>query len=263
MKNVILSVSLVLAGFFVTPVQAQPSAKNTEPPVVSFKGKITFERKANSHKQLDDMMKGQPGSENMLDQVKKQIPKYKVDFFELFFNQDISLYKLAKDGLTESKMMMGNQPADRNTVYRDLTKNQNIAEKFIYDKTYLIQDSIPQYQWKITEEFRKIAGYNCRRAETIIMDSIYVIAFYTDAIVTASGPESFSGLPGMILGIVMPRLNVTYFATKVDQYIPDEKGLLAPTKGEKNKNAQLDAKLRESMKQWGPWVNRILWYVNI
>ncbi len=151
MKNTLLLLSMFLSGYIVSPAFAQTSVKNNEPPVVSFKGKITFERKANSHKQLDDMMKGQPGSENMLDQVKKQVPKYKVDVFELFFNQDISLYKLAKDGLTESKMMMGNQPADRNTVYRDLSKNQNIAEKFIFDKTYLIQDSIPQYQWKITE----------------------------------------------------------------------------------------------------------------
>jgi GLPGLI family protein len=48
-----------------------------------------------------------------------------------------------------------------------------------------------------------IAGFNCRRANAMIMDSIYVVAFYTDEILTTGGPESFSGLPGMILGVAL------------------------------------------------------------
>lgn len=232
-------------------------------PSVTFKGKLTFERKTNVHKQMDEMMKGGMGNPVMIDNMKKQIPKYKTDVFELYFTEKQSLYQPAPDGISESKMMMGNLPAERNIVYHNYENMEGVAEKKIFEKTYLLSDSLPEYQWKITEEFRKIAGFNCRRAETIIMDSIYVIAFYTDAILAPGGPEGFNGLPGMILGIVLPRLNLTYFATDYENFIPDEKIIKAPQKGEAVNAKALDEKLGSSMKNWGNFVQRILWYIRL
>lgn len=243
-------------------VRITAQSKSSEPPLL-FKGKITYERKQNVHKQLDEFMKGNDGGNSWIEQVKKNSPKYKTDYFELIFNQEQSLYKPAKDGITESKMMMGNMPADRNIVYKHQTKSSYVAEKLIFEKPHLIKDSLRTYEWKITEEFRKIAGYNCRRAETIILDSVYVIAFYTDAIINPSGPEAFNGLPGMILGLVMPRLNVTYFATKVDNVLIPDTDFVIPTKGEKVKPSDLNAKLSESLKQWGNFVQRVMWWVYI
>lgn len=240
-------------------------AQNTQTvPSISFKGKITFERKINTHKQLDEMMKMRGGADNSFaENIKKQVPKYKTDIFELSYTDKKTIYKPAKDGISESKMMMGNIPADKNIVYTDLTNGQSITEKNLFDKSFLVKDSTKQFSWKITEEFRKIAGYNCRRAETIIMDSVYVIAFYTDAIVANTGPEGFNGLPGMILGIVMPRLNVTYFATKVDNFIAGEKEITPPSKGEIKTNAALEAGVRKNMSNWGNFVERMLWYINL
>jgi Protein of unknown function (Porph_ging). len=216
------AVSLLLC-----PSSIAQTSKN-DPPPLAFKGVIRFERKLNMHKQIDEFMKSQSGGAGMMDQMKKQLPKYKTDIFELFFNESKTLYKPAKDGISESKMMFGGVPAEKNIVYKDLEKDSLIAEKKIFEKTYLLKDSIPTFRWKITEEFRNIAGYNCRRAETIIMDSVYVIAFYTDGIIASGGPESFGGLPGMILGIVMPRLNITYFATKVENFLPNEQEIGDP-----------------------------------
>ncbi|KXK41430.1 MAG: hypothetical protein UZ11_BCD004001972 [Bacteroidetes bacterium OLB11] len=151
----------------------------------------------------------------------------------------------------------------KNVVFSDFTHHLSISQKNIFEKSYLIKDSLRNYQWKIKEEFRTIAGFNCRRAETIIMDSIFVIAFYTDAIITNGGPEGFNGLPGMILGIVMPRLNITYFATNVENYLANEDEVIAPTKGDKNNYATLETDLSSSLKQWGNIAQRMLWYVNI
>jgi GLPGLI family protein len=234
---------------------------STMPPIV-FRGKLTFERKVNVHKQLDEMMKSS-GNMTMAETMKKQVPKYKTDMFDLFFNETQSVYKPAPDGISESKMMMGNMPADRNIVHSDFEKKQVVAEKKVYEKVYLVADSVKNYEWKITEEFRKIAGFNCRRAETIMMDSVYVIAFYTDAILANGGPEGFNGLPGMILGIVMPRLNLTYFATGIDMATPTEKDMTAPSKGEKVTYKTLESKIRESMKQWGDYLQRVLWYIQV
>lgn len=246
---------------FFTLHSAFAQTKAGDPPPITFKGKITFERKVNTHKQMEDMMKGNAQASGMLDMMKKQMPKYKTDIFELSFNERYTLYKPAPNGITESKMMMGNAPADRNTVFSDFESDSSVSEKKIFEKTYLIRDTLKKFEWKITEEFRKIAGFNCRRAETVIMDSLYVIAFYADGIMTPGGPEAFNGLPGMILGVVMPRLNLTWFATNIENYLPDEKGMTPPVKGDKTTYAQISTSLAESTKQWGPFAQRILWYV--
>ena len=62
------------------------------------------------------------------------------------------------------------------------------------------------------------------------MDSVYVIAFYTDQITTTGGPESFNGLPGMILGVAIPRINTTWFATKLELVEVKPQDLIAPIK---------------------------------
>ncbi|HSR40342.1 MAG TPA: GLPGLI family protein, partial [Phnomibacter sp.] len=79
-------------------------------------------------------------------------------------------------------------------------------------------------EWRITDETRTIAGFDCRKAVGKMFDSLYVVAFYTDQIVTPAGPEQYNGLPGTILGLAFPRFYTTWFATKVElvQPKPDE-----------------------------------------
>jgi GLPGLI family protein len=96
-----------------------------------------------------------------------------------------------------------------------------------------------------------IAGFACRRANAIIMDSIYVVAFYTDEIITPGGPESFTGLPGMILGVALPHEHLTWFATKVQATPVTAAELAAPAKGKKLNNATLKSTMLESLKDWG------------
>ena len=83
------------------------------------------------------------------------------------------------------------------------------------------------------------------------MDSVYVIAFYTDQITTNGGPESFNGLPGMILGVAIPRINTTWFATKLELVEVKPQDLAAPLKGKKVDQAGLLKQLQGSMKEWG------------
>ncbi len=85
---------------------------------------------------------------------------------------------------------------------------------------------------------REIAGYTCRRANALVMDSIYVVAFYTEVIPVSSGPEIFSGLPGMILGVALPHENVTWFATSVKDN-DTLKEIKPPAKGKATDNTGL------------------------
>jgi len=232
-----------------------------EAPSILRRGTIQWERKMNMYGQLDDM--AQAGNKPWLDRVRESIDKYKIDQFEMMFTKEESLYQPQKDGISELKARWINVPSERNIVFNDYTNGTTVAQKELYDKTILIKDSLKNYKWKIKEEFRNIAGYNCRRAETIIMDSIWVIAFYTDAIIASGGPESFNGLPGMILGIAMPKLHVTYFATDVQAYTDARREILPPTKGKEYTRESFSAYLLSNMKQWGDWMQRVLQYSGI
>ena len=118
-----------------------------------------------------------------------------------------------------------------NTVYTDLSKNISVTQKDVFGDLFLIRDSVRTINWKITDETREIAGYLCRRANAIILDSVYVVAFYTIEIPVAGGPESFSGLPGMILGVVLPHENITWFATSVTDNPALSTSITQPQKG--------------------------------
>jgi GLPGLI family protein len=45
---------------------------------------------------------------------------------------------------------------------------------------------------------------------------MFMYCFFTDDITISGGPCSINGLPGMILGLTIPRLYTSYVATKVD-----------------------------------------------
>lgn len=224
-------------------------------------GTIQWERKTNIHAYLDDMSKN--GNASFLERNKQNADKYKIDKFVMEFNKEESVYQPAPDGISESQVRWLARPAQENTVYNNYSTKSTVAAKEIYDKSIIVKDSLSKYKWKIKEEFRTIAGFSCRRAETIIMDSIWVVAFYTDAIIAPGGPESFNGLPGMILGVVMPRLNVTYFATDVAVYFDKAREMDVPQKGKEYTKKGLAEYLSGSMKQWGDRVQAILWYSNI
>ena len=103
----------------------------------------------------------------------------------------------------------------KNIVYTDYQKNTSISQKPIYEETFLVEDSLLNIKWKITPDTRNIAGFECRKAVGILFDTVAVFAFYTDELMISGGPEGVHGLPGMILGMGIPRLHATWFATKV------------------------------------------------
>ncbi len=117
-----------------------------------------------------------------------------------------------------------------NTIFTNIATKQTVDQKKVFDQAYLVKDSVTRIKWKITDETREIAGYTCRRANGIYLDSIYVVAFYTTRIPVAAGPESFNGLPGMILGVALPHENITWFATKVTEASIPQDAIVPPKK---------------------------------
>ena len=190
------------------------------------------------------------------------MPRFVTDTYELNFTKNKSTYKLKAEN-TDNKYIWGLKPSETDCVIQDIENNKLIVQRDVFEQTYLIADSIKNFEWKITGETREIAGFDCKKAVTKICDSVYIVAFYTEQIMVSSGPESFGGLPGLILGLAVPRLASTWFATKIETTVPTEKQLSVPTKGKKANWKQLNIDMQKAMKDWGKGGSRSMWKFNL
>ena len=206
-------------------------------------GKIEFERKTNQQAFMDE------GS--IWDEMaKNNLPKFVTFYYDLTFKGDRTLYKVGRDPDTKQNKYWGIFDSE-NTILTKLDSNNSVTQRNIFGDVYLVADSMRNVEWKITPEIRKIAGFDCRKAVGRVMDSIVVIAFYTDEIVTTGGPESFNGLPGMILGLAIPRLHTTWYATKLQLVEVTDKDLTSPRKGKKMTGNDYRTEVKTILKQWG------------
>ncbi len=220
-----------------------------------FTGRIEFERKVNIHRQFEkDDGEASPWVASL--------PKFYVSYFNLFFAPGKTHYAPGRETPGGQKTPpWGSGAAPENVVYSDLAGGRVTAAKKIFEETFLVQDSVRAMRWKMLPEVRTIAGYPCRKAVGRICDSVVVVAFYTDALPVTGGPESFAGLPGMILEIAIPRLFTTWVATVVEQDPPPVTAFAVPAKGKKTTAAGLSKTLSESgLKDWGKWAARNMWW---
>ncbi len=147
--------------------------------------------------------------------LKDNMSDFKTAYYNFSFADNKSVYKFSKWS-DKTKIPKWYKDSDEENVwYFDFNTNKVNVQKQIQGTNFIIADSIPVIKWKLTNENREIAGFNCRKAIGKIMDSVYVFAFYTNEITISGGPCSISGLPGMILGLSIPRLYTSYIATKV------------------------------------------------
>ena len=224
--------------------------------VIIEKAKIEFERQVNVWAGL---------SGDFADRIKQTTPQYRSTFFTFESDGKKSIYSPIPEKEPETRrgfFMTGT--ATDNIVYSDFESKTSVSLKNVFEKTYLLEDSLRKAQWKITNEFREIAGFNCRRATTIIMDSVFVVAFYSDEIMIPGGPESFYGLPGMIMGLVINRLHTTWYATKVSVTNVNPAAIVPPKgKAEKTTRNKLADRLRKTFTNWGGNSDRNIWSVGI
>jgi GLPGLI family protein len=190
---------------------------------------------------------------------KKNQPQFKKLKSTLSFTDNKTMFNPIEDEATNGGFWGNDAMIKQNNVtFTDLQNNTFISQKKVFEETFLVKDTTRKIKWKITDETREIAGYTCRRANALVLDSVYVVAFYTDEIPVSGGPESFTGLPGMILGLALPHENITWFATKVTQMVVDNKAMLPPKKGKPVNNAELRKTLDAAMKDWGTYAQASL-----
>jgi GLPGLI family protein len=186
--------------------------------------------------------------ESSFEAYKKDHPQFKMLKSVLVFSNTKTLFTPLDDNQPASNSFVTPMADQNNIVFNDLGTKQSIIQKKILGDIFLLKDTTRKIHWKITSETREIAGYACRRANAIIMDSIYVVAFYTEKIHVSVGPETFTGLPGMILGLALPHENVTWFASKVTDMTIEDKALTPPRKGKPVTNRTIQTTLEPVLK---------------
>ena len=243
-------------------------------------GKIVYERKINMWKMITDP------------EMRTRIPEFRTSEFELFFNDQASLFRTvpedeAPDPFANSggggggPRFMFRMP--ETTTYTNIATQMQYESRPMFEKTFLIIDSLKPLKWKISEETKTIAKHVCKKATTTVTaqnvrigvgargmgrnsgdttnkpgaaitpKETEVVVWYTEDIAASVGPDNYSGLPGAILEVDMDNgANVTT-ATEVSTKYP-KKELVQPTKGDIMNKAQFqDAmkKLMEDMQKGG------------
>lgn len=224
-------------------------------------GVISFEKSSNMFAIMKKMAEKQTSNymQQAFDAYKKNQPQFRVLKSTLAFSKDKTLFTpLDPEVATRGYFFSPPLAEQHSTIYTDFASGQFTTKKVVYEETFLVKDSIRNINWKITNEMRTIAGYECRRANAIVLDSIYVVAFYTDKIPVSGGPESFSGLPGMILGVALPHENITWFAKTVADRPVTPNELKAPAKGKPANNKTLRETINAALKDWGDYAQSAL-----
>lgn len=201
-------------------------------------GKVTYERKTNLYKRLKHW-------ENVKEWI-KEADKIKVDEFELFFNDTICSFRPVESEYRDNYEWA----TSRNETFQNTNTNTKITLKKIWGEEFLLKDSLAKRKWKLAPDGqRSIAGYSCRKAIWVENDSSRVYAWYAEDIIPGFGPESFNGLPGLILGLATEDGGTIYFAKKVEVVRPNTMALVLPkTKKKPIKTEEFRTQL---VKQYG------------
>lgn len=243
MKKQLILFAIALAGFWQS--QAQTRFFSTI--------KVEYEKTTAVRQLMKDLQE----NDSWYEQNKDRYPVSVLSYYDFTGDSTKSLYKPGKDVPIDPKLWW-RPSGDKNVVYNDYIKGTTISQKPVFEETFLLEDSLLKIKWKITPDVRNIAGYDCRKAVGILHDSIAVFAFYTDELMISGGPEGINGLPGMILGMGIPRLHCTWFATKVEVFDINMNKVTPATKGKKTDRVTMEKTLKKLAAEWGTYGSKTM-----
>jgi len=238
MKKLFILVMIFASGL----LQAQQFVNN---------GLIEFEVRTNNHKSMGEGM--------WAEMFKDKIPQFSTYYYDYIFNENKAVYKFNRKD-EKNKMPWSNGSEEDNIWFNDYSAGTFTDMKNVFGDNYLLTDSLMNIEWKLSpNETREIAGFTCRKATGIIFDSVYVFAFYSEEIAISGGPMGIHGLPGMILGITIPRMYTSWIATKLQVVNVNTASIVAPQKGKKKKATDLLENIKKATEDWGSYGQQAIW----
>jgi GLPGLI family protein len=206
-------------------------------------GKVEYEVKTNFKKTMGTGMWA-----DMMAQYNNS--SFNTGYYHLSFANNKSIYQFDHWHETEKMPEFLRKSDEENKWYANFAAGTFTTKKDIWGSAFFIQDSLPKIEWKLLNENRVIAGFNCRKAVGKIMDSVYVFAFYSEEILLPGGPTSINGLPGLILGLTIPRMYTSYIATKITLDAPEANNIQVPQTKKYFTKQQFAKEIKDRIKEW-------------
>lgn len=197
-----------------------------------FQGQATYESKTNMS---DGIKIESPGmTPEMKAQFEEKMKKAFEKSYTLTFNKSESVYeepqKLEAPSGSSDGMMVKTVTSGDGKLYKNVKDKKMISEEDSFGKEFLITDSLPNWNWKLQNETKKIGEYTCYKAISVIpvtqedkdayekqmkeksestTQFMYIeepkeriiTVWYTPEIPVSQGPGAFWGLPGLILEV--------------------------------------------------------------
>jgi GLPGLI family protein len=213
-------------------------------------GKVIYQRTV----QMQITIAGMPGMEN-------QLPRTRTDKFELNFANNQMTWRQMEDDIqagASDEVAAGGGLVIRtigggsdDITYCDFEKAKKLQVQELFDKKFLITDSIRRGNWKLGEETKVILNHLCRKAttqrygkrsnmtmqdgkmvRTEVDDTSAVVAWFTMDIPVPAAPEMQGQLPGMVLELDINNGRNLYTAVEI-MAKPNLSAIKEPTKGKK------------------------------
>jgi GLPGLI family protein len=124
----------------------------------------------------------------------------------LYFNDSLSIW--------EDMPGMDDEAGEH--LVKNFTKNSVIYTDHVFQKIFLVSDSLHPMQWEWTPFTKDILAYPCKSARTIFRGREYK-AFYTTLLPSHIGPWKFGGLPGAVLEVTSSDASYHFKVTKITE----------------------------------------------
>ncbi len=222
------------------------------------KGAIDFEVRTNNHKGIDSWNNDEESTWS--DNYKSNTSKFTIKHYNYTFANNKSIYTFTSLDAKNKSQWDNETNYEGDIWYYDFNNGISAFNRNFWRDEFNFTDSITDIKWKlIPTESRIIAGFNCRKAYTVLFDSVYVFAFYTDEINISGGPMGLHGLPGMILGVTVPRMFSSWVATKINITTIDEKRIISPATKKSKTKVEILKKFMKKAEEDGKWMQRNIW----
>lgn len=133
-------------------------------------------------------------------------------------------------------------------AHTDLASGAVVENRVFMGRTFLIDGTRPDFQWRLTGEQSEFAGYLVVKALTTV-DSTEVEAWFTPQIPVPGGPGEYGGLPGMILSLSVDGGRIVYSATGVSLMPVDEGAIRPPTQGQEVSREEYEGIVAERLEE--------------
>lgn len=208
-------------------------------------------------------------------EMAKRLPTSRTDQFELLFANNRTIWQILPsaqgDETTISSggggMATFRMAGNNDVIFFDLNEKKRVDHREMFDREFVVDDTIQKINWKLTDETRTILNYKARKAtgqrigtrmmssmengefkRTEVADTTTIIAWFTTDIPVPSGPQEFQGqLPGLILELNMNNGRMIYTAKNVSEKV-NTSHIKEPKKGKRMTSTEF-VKERDALMQ--------------